>query len=126
MAVRARSRPPGTSPNQIMSLRQGQRQELANTSASTANAPTAPIIASVITPVPLPDAGLPANSSCWPVTETCHPAGAAALRARPIAGPRAAPPNPVTGAAARPVAGTRMAVRGTATGSARSRLLPGE
>ncbi len=72
-------------------------RKLANTRARITRAPRAPIIASVMTPVPLDDDGLPLDSSDRPVTPTCQPAGTAAATAPSIAGPRLVPPNPVTG-----------------------------
>jgi hypothetical protein len=63
-----------------------------------ASAPTAPIIASAMMPVPLDEDCCPFISSCAPVTPTCQPAGAAAVTELCRAGPRLGPPNPVTGA----------------------------
>ena len=73
-------------------------RKLANTSARMTSAPTAPIIASSMIPVPLPEFGLPLASSCAPVTPTCQPAGASAVTVRSRTGPRLGPPNPVAGA----------------------------
>ena len=73
-------------------------RKLANTSARMTSAPTEPIIASVISPVPLDEDGCPSASSCEPVTPTCQPAGAAAVTARSATGPRLGPPKPDTGA----------------------------
>ena len=73
-------------------------RKLANTSARMTSAPSEPIIASAMIPVPLEEDGCPLASSCEPVTPTCQPAGAAAVTARSIAGPRLLPPKPDTGA----------------------------
>ena len=74
-------------------------RKLANTSARMTSAPTEPIIASVISPVPLDEDGCPSASSCEPVTPTCQPAaGEAAVTARCTTGPRSGPPKPLTGA----------------------------
>ena len=73
-------------------------RKLANTSARMTSAPTEPIIASVISPVPLDEDGCPSASNCEPVTPTCHPAGAAAVTARSNTGPRLGPPKPEAGA----------------------------
>jgi hypothetical protein len=74
---------------------------LANTSARITSAPTEPIIASVISPVPLDEDGCPSASNCEPVTPTCHPdprGDTAAVTARSTTGPRLGPPKPEAGA----------------------------
>ena len=57
---------------------------LAKTNASTTSAPSAPIMASAITPLPCL-AGLAFSSWRSPVIRTVHPAGAAAWTARATA-----------------------------------------
>ena len=48
-------------------------RKLAKTKARMTSAPTEPIMASVMSPVPLDDAGLPFASSWEPVMPVCHP-----------------------------------------------------
>jgi hypothetical protein len=74
-------------------------RKLPNTTARMSRAPRPPIIDSASTPVPLLLlAGLPACSSCMPVSPACQPRGAAWVRARWMAGAAPGPPNPVCGA----------------------------
>jgi hypothetical protein len=73
-------------------------RKLAKTRSRMTSDPTVPIIASVISPVPLPEDGWPACSASVPVIPACHPAGSAADSARLIPGARLAPPKPLAGA----------------------------